>query len=198
MQITSHFVWIELKYELFSDLFVAIYKYFKKNKIESIWNFQNPLSLHITLYYFEENLSELDKSKINKEILKLNLEDNIFIDWFDYFFNSKWNRNVLFIKPKTDLNLKQYNNNFNKIFNRNFIKDNNFNFLPHITFLIIKNKLIFEKHRKNIENIINNELAKIKDINLNNKRCFLYKVNSWFKEEIQIKQFLNNNFFSCQ
>ena len=60
-------------------------------------------------------------------------------------------------------------------------------FSPHITFLKIQDNKVFEEHREKIENIINDELKKIKDLDLNTRNIFLYAINSQFKEEIQIK-----------
>jgi lipopolysaccharide biosynthesis glycosyltransferase len=74
MQTTSHFVGIELNPELFSDLFVNLYSYLKKNSIENILTFQNILSIHITLYYLEANLSKTEKQKIQEKIDNLDKE----------------------------------------------------------------------------------------------------------------------------
>jgi len=187
METTSHFIWIELKSELFSDLFVGLYKYLKINKIEDIVSFQNSLSMHITLYYLEKELSDNDKNNIKLEIKKIDLSQEIFINWFDYFFRWKWNKYILYFNSKSNLNLKLFNENFHKVFNRNFIEDNKFIFIPHITFFKIKKLELFEKHRENIEKIINIELEKIKNFNLSNSKAFLYAVNSEYKEEIQVK-----------
>jgi len=94
---------------------------------------------------------------------------------------------VLYFKIITNLPLNEYRNNLHDKYDRNLVEDNNFAFFPHITFLRIQNSEIFEKHRNNIEKILNEELQKIKKIDLNTRNIFLYAVNSEFKEEIQIK-----------
>jgi len=94
---------------------------------------------------------------------------------------------VLYFKIITNLPLNEYRNNLHDKYDRNLVEDNNFTFSPHITFLRIQNSEIFEKHRNNIEKILNEELQKIKKIDLNTRNIFLYAVNSEFKEEIQIK-----------
>jgi hypothetical protein len=68
METTSHFVGIELNPEYFSDLFVNLYQYLKKNNVTEILTFQNLLSLHITLYYFEADLNKTDIEKIKAKI----------------------------------------------------------------------------------------------------------------------------------
>ena len=187
MKTTSHFIWIELKLELFSNIFVEIYKYTKENNIENSLLFQNPLSPHITLYYLEKDIEEITKEEIKGYIKKFDINDKITLSWFNYFFRWEWNRFVLYFTSKTNLPLENYRNDLHKKYNRDYIEDNSFAFSPHITFLRIQDNNTFEKHRKNIENIINEELQKISNFDLNTKKIFLYAVNSQFKEEIQIK-----------
>lgn len=187
METTSHFIWIEIKSEIISNIFVETYKYLKKNNIENSILFQNPISSHITLYYLEKDINKNLNINIKNYIKKLKIDEEIKISWFNYFFKLDWSRNILYFTIDTKLNLNDYNNDLDKIYNRALIEDNNFNFLPHITFLRIKDNKIFEEHKENIENIINIELLKINNFDLNSKNIFLYASNSNFKEEIQIK-----------
>jgi len=187
MKITSHFIWIELKATLFSDMFIKVYNYVKENNIENSILFQNPLSPHITLYYLEKNIDLNTKKEIKKYIEKINIDDNIILNWFNYFFRWELNRFVLYFTTKTNLPLKEYRGNINNKYNRYYVEDNNFDFSPHVTFFKIQNSEVFEKHRKNIEKIITEEINKIDDLDLNTRKVFLYAVNSKFKEEIQIK-----------
>jgi hypothetical protein len=62
---------------MFVDLFVKFYEYLKKNQIENIVHFQNPLSLHITLYYLEKNLEDNLKKEIKKDIEKIDINNKI-------------------------------------------------------------------------------------------------------------------------
>lgn len=187
MKTTSHFIWIELKSNLFSDIFIEVYKYIKENNIEDSLLFQNPLSPHITLYYLEKNIEDTTINEIKDFIKDFNIDDNITLSWFNYFFRWEWNRFVLYFTSKTDLPLEDYRNNLHNKYNRDYVEDNSFAFSSHITFLRIKDSKVFEIHRENIENIINEELQKVGDLDLNTKNIFLYAVNSKFKEEIQIK-----------
>lgn len=187
MKTTSHFVWIELKSELFSDIFSAVYLYLEKNNILDCIVLQNPLSSHITLYYFENNIDETEKEEIKKYYKKFDIKNSITVSGFDYFMNWEWKKFICYFLPQTDIILENYRNDLHQKFDRIWVLDNNYEFIPHITFFRIKNHTIFEKHKKNIENIINNELQKIKNININSWKIFLYAVNSHFKEEIQIK-----------
>lgn len=187
MKKTSHFIWIELKAELFSDIFVNLYTYLKENNIADCTHFQNPLSPHITLYYLDKDLKKNDIDEIKDYIKKFDINKPIYISSFNYFSRWEWNRFVLFFTSNTDLPLKSYRDDLHKKYQRDFVEDNNFPFSPHITFLRIQDSEIYEKHRDNIEKIIKDELDKIKDIDLSSNKIFLYAVNSKFKEEIQVK-----------
>lgn len=187
MQTTSHFIWIELKSELFSDIFVRVYNYTKENNIENSILFQNPLSPHITLYYLEKDIDLKTKEEIKEYIKSFEINDYIKLNWFNYFFRGEWNRFVLYFTSKTKLLLKDYRNNLHNKYDRYYVEDNSFAFSPHITFLRIQDSKLFEHHRENIENIINDELQKISELDINTRNIFLYAVNSKFKEEIQIK-----------
>lgn len=187
MQTTSHFIWIELKTELLSDIFVKIFNYIKENNIQDSILFQNPLSMHITLYYLEKDINENTKNEIKEYINIFNIDDSIKLSWFNYFSRWEWNNFVLYFTSKTDLPLKKYRDKIHEKYNRSFVEDNNFIFSPHITFLRIQDSKVFEEHKKNIESIITDEIKKINYLDLNTRNIFLYGVNSKFKEEIQIK-----------
>lgn len=186
MQTTSHFVWIELKSELFSNLYINLYNYLKDNNIEDIISFQNILSLHITLYYFDNILPLEQENKIKKYIKNIFCNFDIFTNNFKYFEKNN-NKKILYFYWKTTVSLKEIRNSFHDSFNMENVVDNKLEFIPHITFLRILNPDLFELHRKKIEIIINNELLKLNKINISNKNIYLYKVNSNFPWQIQIK-----------
>ncbi len=186
MKTTSHFLWMEMKSEIFSDIFVEIYNYLKENNIENIVEMQNPLSPHITLYYFEQEIPKKDIENINKDIEKLDTSKQVFLTGQDYFYkdNSKF---ICYFKTKTELPLEKYRNMFHKKYNKAKVFENSLTFSPHITFLRILNSHVFEKHRKKLEKIISENIKNIKEKNIFSWKIFLYKVNSKFPWEIQIK-----------
>ncbi len=94
---------------------------------------------------------------------------------------------MLYFTSDTDLPLQDFRDELHNIYKRNEVEDNNFSFSPHITFLRIQNRVVFEVHRENIEKIIEIELQKLKNIDINVQKVYLYAVNSTFKEEIQLK-----------
>ncbi len=186
MQTTSHFVWIEMNPKLLSDIFVNVYKYLKENDILESVNIQNPLSSHITLYYLEKDLWDPDKDNVRNNISVLDVSNDIYLTWINYFF--RWeNKFVLYFTTQTEMPLKDYRDTLHKKYNRVDVEDNSFEFSPHITFLRILDAEVFENHRINIESIIFGEIKKLNDTNISSKQVWLYAVNSTFREEIQIK-----------
>ena len=186
MQTTSHFIGIELKSEIFSDIFVKVYKYLKENTIEESVALQNPLSPHITLYYLEKNIPSNDIASIQSDIQGLDLWSPINLTWINYFFRGD-DRFVLYFKTNTNINLESYRNTLHDTYKRTQVEDNSFDFSPHVTFSKILDSSTFETHRVNIEKIISEEIEKIKNLDVNSWKVYLYAVNSTYKEEIQIK-----------
>lgn len=187
MQTTSHFIWVDLNSYILSNIFIKIYEYIKGNHIESYISFQNPLSPHITLYYLEKDIDLDTKNQIKDFISSFDLSNEIKLIWFDYFYAGEWNRFVLYLKSESKNPFKNYRNILHNEFKRDYVLDNRYDFSPHITILKINNPEIFEKHRLNIESILNEEIIKINNFDLNLKKISLYAVNSKFKEEIQVK-----------
>lgn len=188
MQTTSHFIAIELNSKYFSDIFVKLYHYLKENSIEKYFIFQNPLSVHITLYYLEKDISEWQRMEIKKFLKNFDVNEDIFLSGFKYFYRNE-KRFLLYLKPKSNIHFENFRNIFHKKFQKNEIEDNNFPFVSHITFFKILPEWqeIFENHRKNIEKNISEEIGKLQWKNVNSGKMYLYAVNSTFKEEIQVK-----------
>ena len=187
MKTTSHFIWIDIKSELLSDLFSEVYLYLKQHNVESILSFQNPLSIHITLYYLEKDISKNTKKEIVDFIKDFEISESIFISWFDYFTRWKDSKYLLYLIPKNKSDLKYFRDKIDAIYDRKYILDNSYDFISHISFFKILNPGLFEKHREDIEKIIKKEIKKLENIDVNSREVFLYAVNSDFKEEIQLK-----------
>jgi len=185
--ITSHFIWITLKKEIFIELFVKLLEYLKENNID-ILNFQNILSLHTTIFYLWKDLGNKDVDMLKKDIdcFRDKLKNTrITVAWFDYFKYSKhWNQGLCFLSPNSNTNLTEINSFFKNKF-KNDIKDNKNEFKEHVTLFKIKNNLIFEVHKKNIEKIIKDFIIKNKKVNIY-ENINLYLVSSKFDPQIQI------------
>lgn len=187
MQTTSHFIWVDLNSYILSNIFIKIYEYIKDNHIENYVSFQNPLSPHITLYYLEKDIELDTKNQIKDFISSFDLSNEIKLTWFDYFYKWEWNRFVLYLKSESKNPFKDYRNILHDKLKREYVIDNSYDFSPHITILKIDNSEIFESHRLNIENILSEEINKIKELDINLRKISLYAVNSKFKQEIQVK-----------
>jgi len=178
MKITSYFLWLEIISEKFVDIFCKLQEYLRENNIENILEFQNILSLHITLYYLWENIPE-------NFIFPKSIFQNIELISFDYF--KKGNREFICYGTIKNIEiLKSIFENLHSLYQEIRIFENNLDYVPHITFFKIKNFLEFQNHQKNIEKILQEELWKI-IWNITTKNIFLYKVNSEFSPELQIK-----------
>ncbi len=187
MKKTSHFIAIEIKPELFSNIFSAIYWHLKDNNILEYFIFQNILSLHITLYYLPENITNTQEKSLVKDIKNTQISYEIFSENIWYFRNNKNNYSHLYFAVKTQNNLSKIFSDFHNTYNFAEIHENNLEYTAHINFLKILDSKIFLKHQKNIEKIIFSELNKIKNINISHWNISLYAVNSHFWNEIQIK-----------
>jgi len=145
--------------ELFSDLYVKVFSYLQENKIENIVFFQNILSLHITLYYFEKDLCKNDIKAI-KNISSSFVLNDISVLGYTYFYRNQ-KEYLCYFSSQTSDNLENIRNIFHEKFQRNDIEDNSFSFIPHITFFKILDIKIFALHKDRIEKIIKRELKNI-------------------------------------
>ena len=68
---TSHFIGISLHPKLLQSLFEDIERYFMSKNEEEIIIMQTLKSAHITLYYFNKNLSFAEKDSIKEDIKEI-------------------------------------------------------------------------------------------------------------------------------
>jgi len=182
---TSYFVGLLLDNTKFENLFLNLNKYININNIQDTVLLQNKSSLHITLYYFKEDLDENEKNNIKADIKNINENlSSIKICLINYFFIK--NKKILcYLECSNKEKLKAINNYFSKKYMHSDVPENSYSFVPHVSLFKIKNNEIFEQHQQNIEQIITKELRLI-----NNSRLFesinLFMVNSQTEPEIQI------------
>lgn len=186
MNITSHFIAIELNNELFWSLFLSLEKYLQDNDIENIIELQNKETLHITLYYLEKNLSEENIESILTNIDEINLSKEVYVHMPQYFYRDD-KRYVLYLDIKTDIDLKEYRNFFHDHYSRTEIEENNFSFTPHVTLWRIRNHKIYETHRDRIEKIILTKLEELTRKCIQTWWIFLYTADSTQAPELQLK-----------
>ena len=185
MQTTSHFIGIPLKTESFSKVFSKINEYVGKHNLQDAITLQAPMTPHITLYYLEKNLWDIDKIDIKKYISNFDVNQEIHLSELKYFLRNE-KKYVLYFDVITNITLKKYRDSLHDRYKRDDVLENSYNFTPHITCLKIKNCEIFEKHRYNIEKILWEQLHVLDMVDINSQNICLYAVDSHFEIEKQI------------
>ncbi len=71
MKVTSYFVGVKLDPVKLVDLFVNIQEFLRSKDAESCIEFQNILSIHVTLYYFKNDLSDDELKKVRAKLDKV-------------------------------------------------------------------------------------------------------------------------------
>lgn len=187
MKTTSHFLGIELNNKLFVDLFVELQTFLKEKSIVNTLEFSNPLSAHITLYYFGDKFSSKEYKLIKKEIKLLNKK---FADYFvkinNYGIFQRDNIDRLcYLNPTSYFDLNKINEYFRTFF-PNSIVDNTQKFFPHVSVFKIIDQQNFNKYKEEIISIIKDYILKIQEENAY-LSIGLYCVNSNFRPQIQVK-----------
>jgi len=181
MQITSYFIWLELKENFLKNIFFELKDFVKKNNYENILQVEEWKNFHITLYYLIKNLENIEE--IKNFIKNLKLEEEIFLDDLKYFYREN-KEFIWYFSIKSKNNFFKVNEILNKKFKKYSAEDNKLDFIPHITIFRIKNYEKFLKIKNKLENFIKNRIF---EKNINSKKIFLYKVDSTKSPEVQEK-----------
>lgn len=185
MNVTSHFLAITLKQRFFADLFVDLQIFFREKKIESCIELQNPLSLHITVYYLAQTLS-IEESDTISNFLDTNRKKyqdmRIYINQFN-FFKKDGIDHLGYLVPAPHEELPVLNQQCRSLL-PNTVNNNMYEYTPHITLLTIKDTTLFHTHKSDINKIIQSHLKRIASINVF-EGINLYAVNSRYSPQIQ-------------
>ena len=179
---TSQFIWLKLKVEYFTKIFIEIKKLLW-DKEKEILEFQNPLSLHITVYYLPWKTTEIEEKEIKDIIAKFSQQKiKISMKKLEYFWD-----NIAYISYNNFENLEKINNFLkNKFIDYNSIVDNSYDsFIPHTTLFKIKDYPKFLLYKNDIENIVVKNIEKIQNYDFI-ENFHLYAVNSTFTPELQV------------
>ncbi len=186
MYTTSHFIWISLYSKYFADIFSWI-QYILWPDCSSIIELQNPLSLHITIFYLPRDISPQDKEVIHKILWQMwEVRLDFSISNMKYFW--EWeNLRVGYIGIQNDIQLRMFHTSCKKLFPEYIdIPDNAYPiFTPHITLFRVKDIPAFLEKKWVIEQFIAHELVSIQNFNLV-EGWRLFAVNSRFTPELQI------------
>lgn len=183
MEITSHFIGLRVRSENLVNLFVSLKELFEKEKILEHIEFQNPLSTHITLYYLPQIVSNKQLDELKDFAKSLDIIKNITINKYDFFLKNQENY-LCYLSTLDDSFFKQINKLARNKFQNNVV-DNNYDFVPHITLFKIKNYFKYQNVHSKVLLVLDKHLKSICKTNIFDD-IYIYKVNSKFKEQIQI------------
>jgi 2'-5' RNA ligase len=187
MQISSYFVGVLLDSSQFVDLFVKLQRYIEKRNLQNCLQLHNILSLHISIYYFEEKLDKKTLAVIMKDLSGISSQYRqlkISVSEIKYFENNLGKR-LCYLDCSPKYELKNINKYFAVRYKRNKILANQFSYIPHVSLFNILDPKKYNNYRKQIDQIIKEELKLINQANIF-KSFNIFKVNSFFHPEIQI------------
>lgn len=186
MHITSHFIGISLDSSKFTDLFVDLQQYFRSHDLEGAIEFQNILSLHITLYYLESSLTEDEKTQPLQDASDMSSDKMLGIAGLKgSYFGEPGKERVCYVGCAENERLKELNQLLAKKYEYSQIPENQLAFVPHISLFRINNPEAYTPHKAKIDTVINRALRTI-DENSLIQGVRLYQVCSLFRPEVQI------------
>lgn len=186
MQTTSHFIGISLDSITFTDLFVDLQKYFRSHNLEGAIEFQNILSLHITLYYLESSLAEDKKAQLLQDASDLSSDGALSISGLKgSYFGEPEKERVCYIGCAENEQFKEMNQFFAKKYGYSQIPENQLTFVPHISLFRIHNPDAYAPHKAEVDVLISKAIQTIDQDSLL-QGVHLYQVSSLFRPEIQI------------
>lgn len=186
MQTTSHFIGLSLGSRYFVDTFIELQKYFKEHGLEKAVEFQNVLSLHITLYYLDNEITASDKEQIVADITSLSESKDFKLDGLKAsYFGEPGKERVCYIGCADNSTLTETNTYFTEKYNLDQIPENQLSFVPHISLFRISDSGQFAPHRAAVDEIINRNIQSIDTASLVTG-LHLFQVNSSFQPEIQL------------
>ena len=185
MLVTSHFLAVSLNPVLFVDLFIDLQSFFRQQGIEAFVELQNPLSIHVTLYYLPQVLTAKESEDIHQFLAGARKNYHnlaIYMTGFDFF---KMNLGRLcYLIPSAHLELKKLNHQLRTIC-PNEVVNNKYDYQPHVTLFQIKDTEVFTRYADQINDIITSHIPKLQ--NSNSFYAFnLYAVNSKYSPQVQL------------
>ena len=186
MQTTSHFIGIALDSSKFTDLFVDLQKYFRSHDLEGAIEFQNILSLHITLYYLESSLAEDEKTQLLQDTSDMSSNGTLSISGLKgSYFGEPGKERICYVGCAENEKFKKMNQFFVTKYEYSHIPENQLAFVPHISLFRIHNPDAYAPLKAEVDTLISNAVQTIDQASLL-QDIRLYEVNSLFHPEIQI------------
>lgn len=186
MQTTSHFIGISLDSSRFIDLFVDLQKYFRSHNLEDTIEFQNILSLHITLYYLESSLAEDERTQLLQDASDISSDGALGISGLKgSYFGEPGKERVCYLGCAENEKFKEMNQFFAEKYGYSQISENQLAFVPHISLFRIHKPEAYALHKAEIDTLISKAVQAIDHDSLI-KGVRLFQVSSLFHPEVQI------------
>ena len=186
MQTTSRFIGVSLDSRHFVNTFIALQHYFKEHDLEKAVEFQNVLSLHITLYYLDKELTDSEKEQLQGDITSLRASKKFALSGLKTsYFGEPGQERVCYVGCAENEVLKDTNKYFAEKYKFDQIPENQLSFVSHISLFRIVDSEAFASHRTAVDEIINANIESIETDELVTG-LHLFQVSSLFHPEIQI------------
>jgi 2'-5' RNA ligase len=186
MRVTSHFIGVHLSSNRFADLFVDLQRYFRSHGLEDAVEFQNILSLHITLHYLGASITDSEKARILEDIASLSSDRTPTLSGLTSgYFGDLGSERVCYLGCKQNDELEGINRFFAEKYNYSGIPENQLKFVPHISLFRINDPDLYAPHRAKVDVLINSSMRAI-DYGSLADGIRLFQVSSLFHPEIQI------------
>lgn len=117
---TSHFIGLSLPSDLFQILFDELSRYIEAHYIQDSVELQRLESLHITLYYLDDLISDNELSLYEQFLNSTQRDGLIHIQSMDYFHRED-SPYILYLLPENTEHLYQMNDQLITTFQRNDI-----------------------------------------------------------------------------
>jgi 2'-5' RNA ligase len=161
-------------------------KYFKEHDLEKAVEFQNILSLHITLYYLDKEIDAANKEQLVADIASLAESKDFTLSGLKVrYFGEPGKERVCYIGCADNSTLTETNAFFAEKYSLNQIPENQLSFVPHISLFRISDPDSFTPHRTAVDEIINRNIQSIDTSSLVTGP-HLFQVSSLFRPEVQI------------
>jgi 2'-5' RNA ligase len=180
------FIGLSLDSARFADLFIDLHTHFKDHSLEDAIVFQNPLSLHITLYYLESLTNDAEKAQIVQEALDMSSDGTLKVAQLHLaYFGESGSERVCYLGIQRNTACKKIHEFFAEKYNYTEGSENQLAFVPHISLFRINDPEAYAPHKEAVDRLIHSAIEAIECKDLA-KSVHLYQVNSSFQPEIQI------------
>jgi 2'-5' RNA ligase len=167
-------------------LLVDLQGYFRSHNLEPTVELQNILSLHITLYYLGASVTDVEKTRILKDIADVSSRQNLALSGLSTgYFGDPGAERVCYLGCPQNDELDEINRFFAEKYNYSKIPENLLKFVPHVSLFRISDPKLYAPHKAEVDALISKNIRTI-DYGSLVEGIHLFEVNSLFHPEVQI------------